>query len=147
MEQLNSILQQIKKDFFAFRNGIVADALRKVYTSDVKIYGLMAPQLMEISNKYPKNLEVGLKLWDDKSCRESRMLALYFIPPQEISLNQALKLAQEVRSEEEAEFLAFKVLRNIPEAYELLNQLRNMEITQSMPTYCVQMLQKNLERL
>ena len=42
-------LQSIKKDFFVFRNGIVADTLRKAGMPHKVIFGLQIPQIAAIA--------------------------------------------------------------------------------------------------
>lgn len=141
---LSDIIHNIKKDFYCYRNGIVADVLKKIYPVGKIIYGLTVAQFLEISRKYPKDLEIGLKLWEDKKTRESRLLALYLIPPLQLSKELARSMVKDVESTEEAEFLAFRVLRNLPEAHELLEELTHEVLPNSLSVYCREMLFKNL---
>ena len=136
--------QEIKKDFYRFRNGIVADALKKIYPTGKLIYGLTVPQFMEIARKYPKDLNTGLKLWQDKKVRESRLLALYLIPPVELSKEVAKDMLFDVDSTEEAEFLAFRILRFLPMAKELLKELNEEKLPTTEAEYCLSMFKKNL---
>ena len=141
---LSDIIHKIKKDFYCYRNGIVADVLKKLYPGGKIIYGLTVSQFLEISRKYPKDLEIGLKLWEDKKTRESRLLALYLIPPLQLSKELACEMVKDVESTEEAEFLAFRVLRNHPEAHELLEELNQEVLPNSLSVYCREMLFRNL---
>lgn len=148
MEKYNAdkekVLKDIKQDFFRFRNGMVAQQLKNLYPAGTLIYGLNVPQFVELSQKYPKDKEIGLSLWNDKSSRESRLLALYILPPQELSIKIVQQMILEVRSSEEAEFLAFKILRHLQDAEILLDQITNIEIEDKTVLYCVHMFQKNL---
>ena len=146
MSDLESIVKEIKKDFFRFRNGIVAGSLKNLYEPGTMIFGLMQPQLMEISKKYPKDLELGLKLWADKTSRESRLFSLYILPPSLLDKQTAINIFLDVRNIEEADFLAFKILRHLPFAKELYKELESLKMSQPAE-YCLKMFKKNMEAL
>ncbi|MCH5234294.1 MAG: DNA alkylation repair protein [Muribaculaceae bacterium] len=141
---MESILKDIKKDFFSLRNGIVAEPLRKLYPQGVIVYGLNVPQFMELAKKYPKDKSLGLKLWDDKNCRESRLLALYLIPPETLDQESAKKMVMEVQSSEEAEFLPFRLLRLLPFAKDFYENMNKVPINDELSSYCLRMLKNNL---
>ena len=145
--ETKEILKEINKDFYSLRNGIIVDSLRKIYPVGTKIFGLNVPQFMELARKYSKELNLGLELWKDKDCRESRLLSLYIIPPAELKKEIAKEMVKEVKSVEEAEFLAFRILRNLPYAKELLEELTQEEISESLPAYCIAMFKKNLDQI
>ena len=147
MENIDLIIQKIRKDFFIYRNGIIAENLRRTYPDNIKIFGLMVPQFIEISKKYPKNLNLGLTLWNDCSCRESRILSLYIIPPAELDKETVIEMIKGVRSIEEADFLAFKILRNTMFAKELYEEINKDLISDSCVNYCMKMYKKNIENL
>lgn len=142
----NTIIKEIKKDFFRFRNGILADKLRKIYPADKMIYGLTVIELMKIAKDYPHDLNLGLELWKDKNNRESRLLALYIIPPEEIDKETVKGMINDVESSEEAEFLAFKILRHLPFANELYMDISSSGRSPSS-AYCVEMFRKNLDQI
>lgn len=142
-----NIIKEIKKDFYAFRNGIVSESLRKLYSPGKMIYGLTVPQFMEIAKKYPKDMELAIKLWGDKKCRESRLFSLYILPYEQLNKENASQMIKDVESSEEAEFLAFKILRQLPFALELYEELAAESITEPMPAYCMEMFKKNLNQI
>lgn len=144
MTNMDAELLNIKKDFFRMRNGVVADSLKKLYPSGKVIFGLNVPQLAQLAKIYPRSLSLGMKLWEDKGCRESRLLSLYIIPPSELDKETALKMIRDVESREEAEFLPFRLLRNLSYAKDLVDALTASEIKGEMPLYCLEMLKKNL---
>ena len=143
-EEIESLTHQIKKDFFTFRNGIIADAVRKLYPQGTFIYGLTVPQFTDISKKYHKDLDLALSLWSEKSCRESRILALYLFPVEKINFDTALFLLRDVSSNEEAELLPFRVLRHLPFAEKIVNSESN-SIGSDATKYALEMLKKNLQ--
>lgn len=142
----NEILAEIKRDFFIFRNGIIADGVKKLYPEGVTIYGLNVAQFLEMAKKYPRDLELGKILWEDIKSRESRLFSLYVFPYEQIEKEYALKMVREVRNREEAEFLAFRILRNLPFAQNLLEELKAEEDVSPASLYCREMLEKNLLR-
>ena len=145
MEDKKKILQEIKKDFFFYKNGIIADSLRKLYDTDVIVFGLNLPQIIDLSKKYPKDIQIGIELWNDKKVRESRLLALYLLPATEIPYSMASEMILDVRSIEEAELLAFRLLKYLSYAEDLLKEFNAKENLEAFPLHCVRMLGKNLD--
>lgn len=142
---MDTLLQDIKKDFYRYRNGIVAESLRKLYDPDVLIFGLTVPQLMEIARKYPKDLKLGLQLWKDKKTRESRLLALYLIPVALLEKETAREMFLDIRNSEEADFLAFRILRNTRYSEELYNELCKENLFDPKLKYGLTMFKRNLD--
>ncbi|MCM1349011.1 MAG: hypothetical protein NC338_06315 [Firmicutes bacterium] len=122
MTQFNDI-QQIKRRFFAMRNGITADALRKGGSPFKIIFGLNLPQIVEIANETGFNRELAAKLWANKTTRESRLLAPMLIEPQQLSLAEALSMALDCETTETADVLCHRLLRKSPEAQVIANEL------------------------
>lgn len=72
-----SPLQLIKRRFFAMRNGIIADTMRKAGAPYRIIFGLNLPQLKEIVAEFqPMAAELAPKLWQNATTRESRLTAV-----------------------------------------------------------------------
>ena len=146
MENIDVLFKEVKKDFFALRNGVIADAIRKLYEPGATIYGLTVEQFLQLAKKYPKDLEFGLKLWNDQNTRESRLFALYVIPAASLDKATAKRMIHEVGSIEEAEFLAFKILRHLPFAKELFIEVSQEQIDSNYTSYCISMFKKNLDQ-
>lgn len=129
------MLNDIKKSFFTFRNGIVADTLRKAGMPYKVIFGLQIPQIAGIARSLSPSMELAEQLWNDREVRESRILASYLFPVEEINLDKALNLARDVRTQEEADMLAFRLFKRLPFADSLLSAMENNpEIPQSSKT-------------
>lgn len=129
------MLNDIKKSFFTFRNGIVADTLRKAGMPYKVIFGLQIPQIADIARSLSPSMELAEQLWNDREVRESRILASYLFPVEEINLDKALNLARDVRTQEEADMLAFRLFKRLPFADSLLSAMENNpEIPQSSKT-------------
>ena len=146
-ENLSTYLSDIKKDFYRYRNGVLADSLKKIPGSKKYIFGLTAPQFMELAKKYPKDITLATELWKDKECRESRLLALYLMPNDVIEYNQAKGMILDVDNVEEGDFLAFRVLRYLPYAHKLLEKVEGEYSPNDTIGHCVIMFKKNLDQI
>lgn len=121
------MLQQIKKDFYALRNGIVADTLRKAGMHYKVIFGLQIPQIAEIARAQSPSMELADELWVDRNVRESRLLATYLFPLESVNMEKAMALAMDVQTQEEADMLAFRIFKRLSFADELLKQMQKTE--------------------
>ena len=92
-------MKEIKHLFFTYRNGAVADTLRRYGMPYKIIFGLDIPRIAEIAR--------GLQPSED----------------------YCMRLASEVITQEEADMLAFRLLKRMPFANALLSRM------QSDPTY------------
>ncbi|MDE6650301.1 MAG: DNA alkylation repair protein [Muribaculaceae bacterium] len=123
----SGIITDIRKEFFAFRNGMIADTLRKGGLEQKYIFGLQLPQIKEIAIRYrPDNNDeaymLAQMLWDDKECREARLLACHIMPPEAMTKEEASKWANDASSREESDILAFRLFRHMPFASELAEE-------------------------
>lgn len=134
-------LQAIKKEFFTFRNGIVADTLRKAGMPYKVIFGLQIPQIAAIARGQVPSMELADALWEDKEVRESRILATYLFPVSEISGEKAIALLRSVTTPEESDMLAFRLLKRLPFAEEILKEI---EKDSQIPEYAVASLRNHL---
>lgn len=106
-------LREAKQQFFALRNGLLADTLKQqTATPHRLIFGLNLPQLMEIAAQAGKDEALADALWADADCRESRLLAP-LVCPHEAQRPQWL---EQIKSVEEADILCHRLLRHQPEA-------------------------------
>lgn len=131
-ETLDGILSAIRKDFYAMRNGMLADTLRKGGMEQKYIFGLQLPQIKDISVRFlPDNEDESAALakilWSDKECREARLLACHLMPPALMTKEEAMEWAEGILTREEADILAFRLLRYLPFTRELANYLENSE--------------------
>ena len=140
---IDNEIKTIKHDFMAFRNGIVADTLRKAGMHYNIIFGLQLPQISEISRKLQKDLRLAETLWNDSGVRESRLLACYLFPVSEIDEDKAFELATSVQTAEEADILSFRLLKYLPFASVLADRLDTGDNTPA--SYCGKALRRNLE--
>lgn len=116
-------IQEIKQQFFSFRNGIVAEAYRNANAPYVTIFGLQVPLLAEIAAKAGTDHELAKELWGDSGCRESRLIACWLFDPEKVSEEDARTLARQALTREEIDMLCFRLFRRLPFAKELSEKL------------------------
>ena len=113
--------QEIKKEFFSFRNGIVAKAFLDSGYPYRHIYGLQVPELGRIARECGMpDEEIAKSLWADRECRESRLLASWMFDTGKHTLETVKEIIGDVKTAEEADLLAFRFLKRLPFAEELL---------------------------
>lgn len=110
--------------FFAYRNGVVAEALRRSGMPYAMIFGVDVPTLASIARRIGYDRQLAGELWADREVRESRLLACYLFDPESLLLASALELCRDIRTPEEADMLAFRLLKRLPYAQELLAELQ-----------------------
>lgn len=116
-------MKEIKHLFFTYRNGAMADTLRRYGMPHKMIFGLEIPRIAEIARGLTPSAELADALWADRDVRESRLLAAYLFPVDSMTEEKALALAAGVRTQEEADMLAFRLFKRLPFAAALLERL------------------------
>ena len=91
MTQFND-MQSVKRQFFAYRNGIIADTMRKAGSPFKIIFGLNIPQIKQIASEIGKNKALAAKLWNNTTTRESMLLAPMIYPADELDIAEAFEL-------------------------------------------------------
>jgi 3-methyladenine DNA glycosylase AlkD len=117
-----SAMQNVKRRFFALRNGIIADTLRKAGDPHHVIFGLTLPQLVEVSEATGQNKELAQLLWDNNTTRESRLIAPMLMPVSQFSLAEACEYIQQLQCVEEADLLCHRLLRHTDYAFALIEK-------------------------
>ena len=135
-------MKTVKHGFMTYRNGIVADALRKSGQPYSIIFGLQLPQLSQIARELEPSVDLGRALWSDRNVRESRLLAAWLFPVEALSEDEALAMARDVRTREEADILAFRLLRRHPAADIIASTL--LSESEPLPHYSGEALQRNI---
>lgn len=118
-----TIIRDIKSRFFALRNGVVADRLRSCGSPYKIIFGLLIPQVENIAASLTPSTEIADALWDNRSTRESRLLATMVHPLEAMTTEKALRWGQEADTIELADVLCFRLLRNLDNAEDLAYSL------------------------
>lgn len=111
-----SEMQNVKRRFFAMRNGIVADALRKGGDIHRIIFGLTLVQLKEIASVTPHSADLARLLWANDSTRCSRLLAPMLMPSDSVTAEEGYQMLYNVLTAEEADILCHSLLRKLADA-------------------------------
>ena len=138
-------VQEIKHEFFSRRNGIIADAYRNAGDPHKTVFGLQLPQLSEIARMAGMpDTALSVQLWADRDCRESRLLACWLVDHADVTEQQALDMAADTRTREEADILAFRLLRRLPFATALADKIRKSSAS-DISIYVATALKRNLQ--
>ncbi|MCM1483109.1 MAG: DNA alkylation repair protein [Muribaculaceae bacterium] len=119
MTEFNKI-QELKRRFFAMRNGIIADTLRKAGSPYKIIFGLNLPQLSEIAASLGTDADMAEYLWANNSTRESMMLAPMLYPLDKFTIDTARSWIDRAVSTEASDVLCHRLLRYQPYAHTLI---------------------------
>lgn len=104
-------MQTVKRRFFAMRNGIIADTLRKAGSSFRIIFGLNLPQIVEIADSTGENPELAEQLWANTTTRESMLLAPMIQCAPHFDEEDAVRWIQTIPAPEVADILCHRLLR------------------------------------
>ena len=116
-------LRDLKQAFFAYRNGIVADSLRRSGTPHPFIMGCQLTDIVGITHKYQPDAELADALWACRNHRECRLAATMLHPAGAMDLEKALSWCGDVQCREEADVLCHRLLRHIAQADVLVQKL------------------------
>ena len=125
----DNILRDLRKEFFAFRNGIIADNLRKAGDPHPIIMGCLLIDLVTITKQAIEAIDddaratVAQALWDDIKSRECRLAAPMLYPSDLMKRETALQWCETVETIEVADNLCHKLLRNLKDADVLCHDL------------------------
>lgn len=117
-----SEFQNIKRKFFALRNGVVADSLKKADCPQSIIFGLTMPEMMQVAASTRHSAGLARQLWANDTTRESMLLATMIWPVEDLSIDEARELVNGVPSIEIADSLCHKLLRKTPYAFDLVGE-------------------------
>ena len=109
-------MQIIKRRFFAMRNGMLGDTLRKAGLDYRMIFGLNLPQIPDIAADLPHTPSLAAELWADTRTRESLLLAPMLYPVSEMSADTAAAWLAQAPTTEVADVLCLRLLRRHPDA-------------------------------
>ena len=123
-------MREIRKAFFAFRNGIIAEKLRRAGDPHSMIMGCLLVDVIaivqrtrETINDEAKLATIALELWKDTNSRECRLAAPMLYPTRLMTNDMAREWCETVETVEIADNLCHKLLRQLPDAGSLFRQL------------------------
>lgn len=124
MTQFNQ-MQTIKRRFFAMRNGIIADTLRKSGAPYRMIFGLNLPQVAEIAASLGEDAALAESLHADTATRESQLLAPMVMPVAALDAEGAMRWLHESPAIEATDIMCHRLLRRHPLAWEIVERCMN----------------------
>ncbi len=116
-------MQSVKRNFFAMRNGVIADTLRRSGSPFRIIFGLNLPQLSEIASRTPHDMDLAERLWANTTTRESMMMAPMLIDRSVFTADDARRWIATIPAREVADIICLKLLRHMDYAAELAEEL------------------------
>lgn len=117
-------VQLLKRRFFAMRNGIVADTLRRAGSPQRIIFGLTLPQIAEIAAEFGEDAELARQMWANTSTRESSLIAPMLMPRSAMDFAEALTWLKGAPSCEAVDILCHRLLRHLDFAPALAETLQ-----------------------
>lgn len=112
MAQFNK-MQQLKRRFFAMRNGAVAESLRRRGAPYRIIFGLNLPQLSEIAGEFGPDAELSCMLRDNVATRESMLIAPMLYPRHLLDVDTAYSWLVEAPTTEVVDVACLKLIKYI----------------------------------
>lgn len=109
-------MQMVKRRFFAMRNGVIADMLRRAGSPYRIIFGLNLPQIAEIAADCGRNASLARRLWANSTTRCSRLMAPMLMDAADFSRDEVIKMALEIADSETADIFCHRFLRHYPDA-------------------------------
>lgn len=117
-------MQTLKRRFFAMRNGVIADVLRRAGSPHRIIFGLNLPQIAEIAATFPKSKDLAERLWANSTTRESMLIAPMLVDNRMFDESDARRWIATAPSHEVVDVLCLKLLRNCDFAPDLAESMR-----------------------
>ena len=114
-QQTSDKIREIKKSLRLAMNGVVS-TLQRRQGLDYKInFGVEIPRIKEIAAQYGKDRLLADALWQE-DIRECRMIAIFTMPVEEFTADDADRWIASARYTELADHLSMYLLCNIPDA-------------------------------
>ena len=121
------MIQKLRKEFFAYRNGVVAEQLHAAGDPHTVIMGCQLADVIDITSRYEKDARLAQALWDDTQHRECRMAATMLYPIEDFDMKTALAWCHSVESVEIADILCHRLLRHLDYVPQLWQQLHDSD--------------------
>ena len=110
---MEETLREIKKRFRMAMNGIVSTSMREKGMGYRINFGLTLPLIRNIAESYTPNAELAQYLWKEQ-IRESKMLATWLYPANEMNPDKAQQWAEEIPYPEIADICCMNLFIKLP---------------------------------
>lgn len=122
MERFNK-LQQVKRRFFAMRNGAVGQSMRQQGAPYRIIFGMTIPEIVNVAVEFGPDSELALQLRANTTTRESLLLAPMLYPVAELTVDCAVEWLAESVTTEVCDVVCHRLVRHHPEAMTVVGAL------------------------
>ena len=109
------MINDIKKELRASMNGILSARMREAGMPFHLIFGTELPRLRSIADDFPRDADLAEQLWQ-QNIRETRLLAIMLMPPEDFSAETANRWAETMKTAEEAQVLAMMLMPEVRQA-------------------------------
>ena len=116
-KNINDIILNIKKSLRLSMNGVVSSLQRKQGLNYKINFGVEIPRIKELATQYDKSRELAVALWKE-NIRECKLLAIFLMPIEEFSVEDAHEWIVASEYTELADNLAMTLLHKMPNAME-----------------------------
>ena len=128
IDEAKTPMQNIKQRFFALRNGMLADMIRRTGSPYRIIFGLNLPQLREVAAAFGTDAGLAESLWANDTTRESRLIAPMLADRATFTLADARRWMTSLSgSLEEVDVLCWALLRHVRDAETLIDEMVDSE--------------------
>jgi len=131
-QQPEGNISGLRKQFFAYRNGIVAQKLRQAGDPHTSIMGCLLADISSVVSHIPNQCDraqLAQELWQHTESRECRLAAPMIMPHASMPISMAQLWCQSVETTEVADVLCHRLLRHLPYACYLCKELVHDEHT------------------
>ncbi|MCD7709959.1 MAG: DNA alkylation repair protein [Porphyromonadaceae bacterium] len=111
-------IKEIKCRFRQAMNGVISASMREKGILYPVNFGLTLPLLKKIADSYPRERKLAERLWKEP-VRESKMLATWLYPPQEMDKETACRWVKETPYPEIADLCCMNLFPYIAQAKEV----------------------------
>lgn len=120
-------MQMLKRRFFAMRNGLLADQLRRDGSKFRIIFGLNIIQLNEIARDYGHDAMLADALWHNTATRESMLLAPMLWSADDFDFEGIMSLCGELPDTEVADMVCHRLLKKRDDAMQIIVRLSSSD--------------------
>lgn len=120
-------LKDIKQQFYAYRNGMLADRLRMSGDCHNIIFGLNLSQIVDVAKNLGQDKALAEQLWANDTTRESRLLAPMIYPVAEFTVEKAKTWVESLENAEVVDVLCHKLMRKTDYAEALYKEYADAE--------------------
>lgn len=120
----NSRINEIKRSFRLFMNGVTAQSMRDKGIDYHINWGASLMHLREMASEYPQDCELAQGLWQE-NVRECKIMATMLMPKEDFAFDTAMQWIEQTRTTEIADIATMNLYCHLPYAAEMAMSLIN----------------------